>query len=260
VNRGSRGVCAWLSVCQAMSIAITTVLPEPVAIFSAVRGSRALVNRVVLVDPTPPVGAGIVPSSGDLGEEDRRLDSLALAEEHSVLATGRVRPVRQQLAGDRRDSEVRRAPAFDRASDVVDQRVGLTRSPVRSKSRLSWISLPPTALPLRDAGTGIQDSLGRRPGRMTPVGPLAPIWKCRPGGSYGPLRTGSLSSSATSPPSASARLRAEVTESVIAVFGGAPFSPSDPASGGVATVSASEPCPSAIRLTWTDPLVPRGGP
>ena len=33
VKRASRGDCALLSVCHAISIAITTVLPEPVAIF-----------------------------------------------------------------------------------------------------------------------------------------------------------------------------------------------------------------------------------
>ena len=42
VKRASRGLCAWFSVCQAMSIAMTTVLPEPVAIFNAVRGRPEL--------------------------------------------------------------------------------------------------------------------------------------------------------------------------------------------------------------------------
>ena len=36
-KRASFGWATLLSVCQAMSIAITTVLPEPVAIFSATR-------------------------------------------------------------------------------------------------------------------------------------------------------------------------------------------------------------------------------
>ncbi len=36
-KRASFGWAALFSVCQAMSIAITTVLPEPVAIFSATR-------------------------------------------------------------------------------------------------------------------------------------------------------------------------------------------------------------------------------
>ena len=40
-NQASRGLTALFNVCQAMSIAITTVFPDP-AIFSATRGSSAL--------------------------------------------------------------------------------------------------------------------------------------------------------------------------------------------------------------------------
>ena len=42
VKRESLGDWTRFSVCQAMSIAITTVLPEPVAIFSAIRGRPLL--------------------------------------------------------------------------------------------------------------------------------------------------------------------------------------------------------------------------
>ena len=42
VKRASRGDCTLLSVCQAISIAMTTVLPAPVAIFSAARGRPSL--------------------------------------------------------------------------------------------------------------------------------------------------------------------------------------------------------------------------
>ena len=42
MKRASRGDWTLLSVCQAISIAITTVLPEPVAILSATRGRPAL--------------------------------------------------------------------------------------------------------------------------------------------------------------------------------------------------------------------------
>ena len=38
-KRASCGLARLLSVCQAMSMAMTTVLPEPVAILNAVRGS-----------------------------------------------------------------------------------------------------------------------------------------------------------------------------------------------------------------------------
>ena len=86
-----------LIVCQAISIAITTVLPVPVAIFSADPRQPVVVERVLGLEPAPVVGAAV--PTGDLGEEDRRLGGLALAEEHR-LVTGRRpgRPVREQLA------------------------------------------------------------------------------------------------------------------------------------------------------------------
>jgi hypothetical protein len=63
------------------------------------------------------------------------------------------------------------------------------RSPVMSKSREVWegsgaevpdsFALPPAlpgvlALPLRVGGIGMNDSLGRRPTRISPVGPFGP--------------------------------------------------------------------------------------
>src|SRR5690606_31769010 len=53
------------------------------------------------------------------------------------------------------------------------------------------------ALPLRPAGTAMNDSLGRRPGATSPVGPDVPRTKCAPGGSYGELRIGLSSSMAS---------------------------------------------------------------
>ena len=44
-KRASFGVITLLMVCQAMIIAITTVLPVPVAIFSATRGNPSLWSR-----------------------------------------------------------------------------------------------------------------------------------------------------------------------------------------------------------------------
>jgi len=41
-KRASCGLARLLSVCQPMSIAMTTVLPEPVAILNAVRGKPGL--------------------------------------------------------------------------------------------------------------------------------------------------------------------------------------------------------------------------
>ncbi len=100
---------------------MTTVLPLPVAIFSATRGRPSLCVGVLGLEPAAEVGLAVPP--GDLGQEDRRLGGLALAEQHPVLAGG-VGPVLEQLAGDRRDAGVAAGPPqLDLAADVVDQRV-----------------------------------------------------------------------------------------------------------------------------------------
>ena len=117
------GVAALLSVCQAMSIAITTVLPEPVAIFSATPVQAVVVLGVrvgkVVADPD------VAGARRHLGQVDRRLRGLALAEQHPVLPL-RVRPVLQQPACRRRDVAVARvAPDRDVLADPVDQIVAL---------------------------------------------------------------------------------------------------------------------------------------
>jgi hypothetical protein len=64
-------------------------------------------------------------AAGHLGEEDRGLRGLALAEEDRIVTARRPgRPVREQLAGVGGDAvPVARTPPFDLAADVVDQRV-----------------------------------------------------------------------------------------------------------------------------------------
>ena len=67
-------------VCQAMSIAMTVVLPAPVASFSASRISSGLASALALAR----CSRNLFPASTlrrDLGQPDRRLDSLDLAEE-----------------------------------------------------------------------------------------------------------------------------------------------------------------------------------
>ncbi len=80
-------------------------------------------QRVLGVE-APAIVGGAVPA-GDLGQEDRGLGSLALAEQHRVVARRRLGgPVRQQLARVRRHAiPVARPPPLDLAADVVDQRV-----------------------------------------------------------------------------------------------------------------------------------------
>ena len=94
-KRASWGLASLLSACQAMSIAMTTVLPVPVAILSAMREGRglsvSLASRSVVLDP------GVAVLLGDLGDVDGGLQRLDLAEEELLLALG-VGPVFQQRA------------------------------------------------------------------------------------------------------------------------------------------------------------------
>ncbi len=91
---------------------------------------QPVVVQLVLGFEAPPVVGGPVPAS-DLGEEDRGLGGLPLAEQHRLVAIRRPSgPVRQQLARVGGDAvPVVRAPPLDFAADVVDQRVLLTPLP-----------------------------------------------------------------------------------------------------------------------------------
>ena len=115
--------------------------------------------ELVLGLEAAPVVSGAV-AAGDLGQEDRRLGSLPLAEEDRLVTGRRAgRPVGEQLAGVRRDAvPVARAPALDLAADVVDQRVLLAALP-------GGVEVEACCSPPRFwlAGIGMNDSLGRRP-------------------------------------------------------------------------------------------------
>ncbi len=79
--------------------------------------------QVVGLEAGPEVGFSV--ASGDLGEVDGGLGRLSLTEQHAILSL-RVRPVEQQLAGDRRDARVAAgAPQLDALTDVVDEGVDL---------------------------------------------------------------------------------------------------------------------------------------
>ena len=79
---------------------MTTVLPEPVAIFIAMRVSPGFDRVVGLAKPVlDPVVADLL---GGFGQVDERLQGLDLAEEELVLPVG-VGPVLQELAGDLSD-------------------------------------------------------------------------------------------------------------------------------------------------------------
>ena len=100
---------ALLSACQAMSIAMTTVLPDPVAILSASRDRPALYASA----PRRRAGSSIHASPtfvADLGEVDRRLERLDLAEEQLPFPV-LVGPVLEQPARGRRHVRASRPAA-----------------------------------------------------------------------------------------------------------------------------------------------------
>ena len=98
---------------------MTTVLPEPVAILSATRGRPGL---CVVVRRRAGRSRSRRRRSfvGDLGEVDRRLERLDLAEEQRLLAL-RVGPVLEQARRRCRHADVAAgAPQGDPLADAVD--------------------------------------------------------------------------------------------------------------------------------------------
>jgi hypothetical protein len=81
---GVAGVYTLLIVCQAISIAITTVLPVPVAIFNADPRQPVVVEGVLALE-SPGSRAAVRPAPRRGRSPSRRL---ALAEHHPVLAVG----------------------------------------------------------------------------------------------------------------------------------------------------------------------------
>ena len=86
-KRASCGLASLLSACQAMSIAMTTVLPEPVAILNAMRGRPGFDVVVRLAQLVLDPGVAVLP--GDLGDVDGGFERLDLAEEQLRSRSGR---------------------------------------------------------------------------------------------------------------------------------------------------------------------------
>ena len=119
-----------------------------------------VVELVLRLEPAAPVGGAV--AAGDLGQEDRGLGRLALAEQDAVLAVGAGRPSAEQLAGVGRDPvPVARPPPLDLAADVVDQGVLLAAL----AGGVEVEGAPGRPSPFFVTGIGMNDSLGRRPGR-----------------------------------------------------------------------------------------------
>ena len=114
-NRASLGFAALFRICQAMTIAMTTVLPEPVAILEQRRSKGPPSDGTVRAYP-----AGV----GALREPYQRLCGLELAEEEAPgVELLRVRPVVEQTLGHARDAGVSGfLPRPHPLSNLVDER------------------------------------------------------------------------------------------------------------------------------------------
>jgi len=77
------GLASLFSACQAMSIPMTTVFPEPVAILKANAVEPGFLAWFSFVEPVLYPG---LRAAGDLGQKDGRLERLDLAEEERLLA------------------------------------------------------------------------------------------------------------------------------------------------------------------------------
>ena len=148
-----------LIVCQAISIAMTVVLPAPVASFSASRSSSGLASSVgagqMVEKSLAALGLG-----RDLGQPDRGFHRLDLAEERANAAELVMPPVLEQAGRFRRDLPlvgIRQGPPLIHAlTQLVDDRgrvvllFGVESPRPSSKTIFCW-----SADPLRFFGFGI---------------------------------------------------------------------------------------------------------
>ena len=103
VNRSSCGLASLLSACQAISMAITTVLPVPVAILNAMRGrpgfDASLAARWSFSIQASPYFFAY------FGDVDGGFEGFVLAEEQLPFAAW-IGPVRNQPGSGRRDTDI----------------------------------------------------------------------------------------------------------------------------------------------------------
>ena len=115
-----------LMVCQAISIAMTVVLPAPVASFSARRISSGLASLLALVRCSRTPSPALPACGRDLGQPDGGFDRLDLAEERADAAELVMPPVLQQASRFRRYLPFtwirQRSPSVHMASYLVDDR------------------------------------------------------------------------------------------------------------------------------------------
>ena len=127
-----RLLCGWrtaLMVCQAMSIAITVVLPAPVASFSARRMSSGLASLLALARCSRKPLPRAYRLGRDLSQPDRSFNRLDLTKERTNAAEVVVPPVLEQPRRFRSHTPVIRvrqvAPLVNLVAKLIDDGRGI---------------------------------------------------------------------------------------------------------------------------------------
>ena len=168
-----------LIVCQAMIIAMTVVLPAPVASFSARRISSGLASLLALARCSRKPLAGLAQLRRDLGQPDGGFDRFDLAEERADVAELVMPPVLEQARGFGRDLPVVRirpaAPLVDVVAELVDDREsGRTAAPrwrALCLRRRRAAAGPPVPLRFLGLGIGVMNSARSRPCVLLSISP-----------------------------------------------------------------------------------------
>ena len=175
VNRELCGRRTALTVCQAISIAMTVVLPAPVASLRANRGRSGLASRFGAGQMVEEIPAGAARLRRHLGEPDGGLDRLDLAEEGPDAAETVMPPVLQQAGGFRGHAPLvgvgEAAPGIDLPAYLVDDDRKVVLLPpsasfrdASSNTRLACSAAAPRRF--LGLGMGLMKETRRRASRM----------------------------------------------------------------------------------------------
>jgi hypothetical protein len=177
-----------LTVCQAISIAMTVAGAGRQLQREAQQFGVGLLVGAANMGPDPGADRGTV--RGDLGEPDRGLDRIDLAEERPQVLELMMPPMLQEARGRRRHLPLVRvrqvAPVFDIAPDLVDDR-GRVVFLLRCREAMAAVEYE---FGLRGRarrrfcgfGTGVSSFDSQRFGAIWLIGcPSASSSQCRPG-------------------------------------------------------------------------------
>ena len=117
-KRASCGLAGLLSACQAISIAMTTVLPVPVAILTATRNRPGFASVARLAQEVRDPGVLVGGLVDDLADVDRGLERLDLGEEQLASRSGSVQYSSRRLRRWRYARPTAAAPETDTLADL----------------------------------------------------------------------------------------------------------------------------------------------